>query len=346
MSNEAKEIIERMQDGGAVLLFLDTSEIVESDVTNVRPWTSKESDEEELKKIELLAETIQEEGQIQPVVVRKNGNGKYELVAGRRRKRAIELINAGREKGKELKVSAVVSVSANQNQNAFRQATIEKIHREQINPMDMAVNINNVREKFGWKGTKETAKVAAFFKVSKASVIQYEKLLQLPVEVQKKVHKGELTRDDAFKLSQIHKDEGEEAVLHTASHAIAIGSAVEQSGGTKKEVKAAKSNVIKRAAKEVKDAKRKAKGKEVKPEPRSRREIIEFFEGMQGPAYGFPNGDVHVFVAKFMDWCKGEIADSTLEKYWMKMVVSAYKGKAEVNVVTAARGKTVSKPKK
>src|SRR5215471_14739637 len=203
MSNEAKDIIERMQDGGAVLLFLDTSEIVESEVTNVRPWTSKESDEDELKKIELLAETIQEEGQIQPVVVRKNGNGKYELVAGRRRKAAIELINAGREKGKELKVSAVVSVNTAENQNAFRQAAIENLHREQINPMDMAENIKNVREKFGWKGTKETAKVAAFFKVSKASVIQYEKLLRLPQEVQEKVHKGELTRDDAFKLSEV-----------------------------------------------------------------------------------------------------------------------------------------------
>src|SRR5215468_3167317 len=178
MSNEAKEIIERMQDGGAVLLFLDTSEIVESEVTNVRPWTSKESDEDELKKIELLAETIQEEGQLQPIVVGpKNGSNKWPLIAGHRRKAAIELINAGREKGKELKVSAIVSVNATENQNAFRQATIENVHREQINPMDMAMNIQNVREKFGWKGTKETAKVAAFFKVSKASVIQYEKLL-------------------------------------------------------------------------------------------------------------------------------------------------------------------------
>src|SRR5215471_17303820 len=342
MSGEAKEIIERLQDGGAVLLFLDTIEIVESEVTNVRPWTSKESDEEELRKIELLAETIQEEGQIQPVVVRKNGNGKYELVAGRRRKRAIELINAGREKGKELKVSAVVSVSANQNQNAFRQATIENIHREQINPMDMAVNIRNVREKFGWKGTKETAKVAAFFKVSKASVIQYEKLLALPNEVQEKVHKGELTRDDAFKLSEV-----ERAQPGTSARVVEEAERTEEGiragGGTAKEAKKAKSKVIKHAAKEVKSAKRKAQGKEVRPEPRSRREIIEFFEGMQGPAYGFPNGDVHVFVAKFMDWCKGEISDSTLEKYWMKMVVSAYKGKAEVReVVTAARGKTVS----
>src|SRR5262245_28394756 len=299
MSNEAKEIIERMQNGGAVLLFLDTSEIVESDVTNVRPWTSKESDEEELKKIELLAETIQEEGQIQPVVVRKNGNGKYELVAGRRRKRAIELINAGREKGKELKVSAVVSASANQNQNAFRQAAIENVHREQINPMDMAVNIQNVREKFGWKGTKETAKVAAFFKVSKASVIQYEKLLALPSEVQEKVHKGELTRDDAFKLSEIEKamPGASETAVKIAEQ---VGRDTEEQRGKGKAVRAAKSVSIKKTAKQVKNVTRKAAGKEVKPELRSRREIIEFFEGMLGPAYGYANGDVHKFVNKFV----------------------------------------------
>ena len=341
MSNEAKEIIERMQNGGAVLLFLDTSEIVESDVTNVRPWTSKESDEEELKKIELLAETIQEEGQIQPVVVRKNGNGKYELVAGRRRKRAIELINAGREKGKELKVSAVVSVSATENQNAFRQATIENIHRKQINPIDIAVNIRNVREKFEWKGTKETSKVAAFFKVSKASVIQYERLLGLPEEVQKKVYTGELTRDDAFRLTSIDN------VPPVIEEAQLLSNRILAEGGTAKQAKAAKSGVIKKAAKEVKSAKRKAQGKEVKPEPRSRREIIEFFEGMLGPAYGYSNSDVHVFVGKFVDWCKGTIADSTLEKYWAKIVEKADKGKPEgVLIVTTHRGKTISRPKK
>src|SRR5215471_18478059 len=327
MSNEAKDIIERMQDGGAVLLFLDTSEIVESEVTNVRPWTSKESDEEEIKKIELLAETIQEEGQIQPVVVRKRTvnelgfpDGRYELVAGRRRKRAIELINAGREKGKELKISAVVSVNATENQNAFRQATIENIHREQINPMDMAMNIHNVREKFGWKGTKETAKVAAFFKVSKASVIQYEKLLALPSEIQEKVHKGELTRDDAFRLTSIDN------VPPVIEEAQLLSNRVLAEGGTVKQTKAAKSNMIKHAAKEVKSTKRKAQGKEVKPEPRNRKEIIEFFEGMLGPAYGYADGSVHVFVNKFVEWCKGNIADSTLEKYWATMVYNAFSG--------------------
>ncbi|PWT88245.1 MAG: hypothetical protein C5B54_10935 [Acidobacteria bacterium] len=337
MSNEMSNpaMINALKESGAMLLFLDTKDIVESEVTNVRPWSTKNHDEEEIQKIEALAATIEEEGQIEPVVVRKGDNGSWELVAGRRRKKAVELINAGRSKEQELKLSAIVSTNAAEDQNAYRQACIENMHRENLSAMDLAMNIQNVREKFKWTGKKETKKVAEFFKVSAATVTQYEKLLGLDADMQKKVHEGDVSRDDAFRLAEVTASEGAKKAAEIEQAATLAHDEVLGAGGTKKKAKAAKTKAIKKATRK-------------ETTPRSKSEIIEFFEGMLGPAYGYPNGNVHMFVNKFIAWCKGELSDQTLEKYWDEMVQLAFKGTPEVNkkeVVTAVLGKRITRKK-
>src|SRR5262245_20452136 len=93
-----------------ILLYLDAAAIAEPEATNVRPFSARLGDtEEEIKAIGGLAATIEAEGPIQSVKVRPTSDGQYELVAGRRRKKAIELINAGRAAGNELRIKAIVS---------------------------------------------------------------------------------------------------------------------------------------------------------------------------------------------------------------------------------------------
>lgn len=317
-----------------ILVFLDPSQIVEPDVTNVRPWSSKVGDTEaEIKKIEALAATIEEEGQLQPVKVRKldGDGGMYELIIGRRRKKAIELINAGKKTGEEMKVKAVVSDKKLSDPSAFRQAAIENWHREGLSPMDMYMDIATVRENFKWQGSKGTKKVAEFFKVSPATVTQYETLGKLPEDVQTKVHTGELSRDDAFKLAVIAEKKGPDAAKQVADEAEAKGAEAAEEAEAKsaakgktstgaKAKKAAKTKVIKKAAREADPD---------KPQPRSKKEIIEYFEAMLGPVYGHPNGAVHMFVKNFVLWCAGEIQERTLDKYWDALVEKAAKGTPE-----------------
>lgn len=333
--------------GMDTLLFLDTTEILEPEVSNVRPWSTKVGDTEaEIKAIEALAATIEEEGQIQPVKVRwvlsdgavNPGDGHYELIAGRRRKKAIELINAGRKTGEELKVKAILGDLQVSDASAFRQAAIENWHRAGLSPMDMVMNIETVREKFGWKGSKGTKKVAEFFKVSAATVTQYERLGKLSAGMQEKVHVGEISRDVAFTLADIAEKKGPEAAEKALNEGEAAEKAVQAAGGGRKKQKAAKGKAVKKAARAEGDVK-----------PRSKSGIMEFFTSCYGPAYGYPNGAMHQFVGALEKFAHGELSERTLYKYWDACVGNAEKGtpeeKKDDQVYVAGKPKAAKKKK-
>jgi ParB family chromosome partitioning protein len=324
------------------LLMLDPTQIIEPEITNVRPFSAKLGDtEEEIKAIEALAATIEEEGQLQPVKVRRLGeDGVFEIIAGRRRKKAIELINAGRKAGEELKVVAVLSDSDVNDPSAFRQAAIENWHRKGLSAMDMAHDIRTVRENFKWAGSKGTKKVAEFFKVSPALITTYEELLKLPDDMQAKVHRNEVSRDDAFKLAKIAKEKGADVAASTLAEAekaasdVAEQAAAEGKKGVKKAASAAKRKKIAQAARESSDT----------PSPRSKKEILEYFEGMMGPAYGYANGAVWMFVENLLKYAAGEIQERTLDKYWDAMVEKAARGTAPPK--EKVETKKTAKPKK
>lgn len=346
--------VETNQIGNKQLLFLSPDDISLPDITDVRPWSTKMGDtEEEINAIEALASTITEEGQNTPVEIRRNGEG-FELVAGRRRHRAVALINAGKAKGEEpLLLVAIVSTDAKPltDPKAFRHAMLENLHRKGLSPMDYAYDIKTIREKFGWDGSKGTKKVADFLKVSPAQITQHEKLLELPEDIQVKIHKGDLSAQDGFDLVGIAKKAGPERAAAVAEEAVQTGRAVEQAavstaaaaeeaggeGGevdeaapvapstakkkaAKKKAKAAKSKVIRQAARTVDPN---------KPKPRTKSEIMEFFDGLEGPVYGYANGAVHIFIQQLRKFAGGEISDRTMEKYFALMVDKADRGKPE-----------------
>lgn len=347
------------ETGNEAYMLLDTSQILEPEATNVRPYSVRQGDtEEEIKAITALAATIEEEGQIQPVRVRRvEGNqidaaaDMYEMIAGRRRKKAVELINAGRKAGEELMLKAVV-VSDVSDPSAFRQACIENLHRKDMSPMNMYENIQTVRENFGWQGKSGTKKVAEFFKVSPATVTQYELLGKLPEALKVQVHSGGLSRDDAFRLAVIAAKKGEEAALEAARVGEEAAGLVDAGSGAgsgeagsetdagagadsehrhetpdekkarTKKAKAAKSKAIKEAAREADPD---------KLVPRSKKDLMEFFTSCYGPAYGYADGAVHKFVDALERFAAGGLSDRALYKYWDACVEGADKGTPESN---------------
>ena len=311
------------------LVMLDPSEIRIPDETNVRPDTSAHGDDSEADAIAELADTIREEGQIQPVKVLRGEDGTYTLIAGRRRTKAIEHLNLSRSNGEEVyRVKAVVSEQELSPAQMHRQAALENLQRKGLSPMDFAVDIEYVRKEYGWTGSKGTKKVAEYYKVSPAQITQHEKLRTLlPEELQARVHQGVMSRDAAFVVVRAldrAKTPGErEKVLAAAEE---LHQAMQKEAGSGS---AGKSKV---EAKAVRKAVREAGGQE----KRTKKEILDWFAGMQGPVYGYASGAVHVFVRALLAYADGEIGDRALENKWSEMVKGADKGKPEPKVEVKA----------
>jgi ParB family chromosome partitioning protein len=120
--------------------------------------------------LEALARSIQEVGVLQPIVVRKVGE-RFELIAGERRLRAARLAGLAT-------VPAVIRDS--DDTESLREALIENIHREDLNPIELADAYRELLEELGLK--QET--LAERLGMSRSSIANTIRLLQLPPEVQ------------------------------------------------------------------------------------------------------------------------------------------------------------------
>ena len=126
-----------------------------------------------------LAESIKQQGVVQPIVVRPIGEGRYEIVAGERRWRASQL--AGLDK-----IPALVREIP--DEAAIAVALIENIQRENLNPIEEANALLRLANEFHL--THE--QVASHVGRSRVAVSNLLRLLNLNSDVRAMLEKGEL----------------------------------------------------------------------------------------------------------------------------------------------------------
>ncbi|MFT3797867.1 ParB/RepB/Spo0J family partition protein [Microbacterium sp.] len=161
---------------GTRLVHLDPNEIV----PNPRqPRTNFDPDD-----LAELVHSVREFGVLQPVVVRTNEDGAYELVMGERRTRA------SREAGL-TSIPAIVRDTA--DENLLRDALLENLHRSQLNPLEEASAYLQLLEDFGI--TQE--ELAGRLGRSRPQISNTIRLLKLPVPVQQRVAAGVLSAGHA-----------------------------------------------------------------------------------------------------------------------------------------------------
>jgi len=131
-----------------------------------------------------LVHSVREFGVLQPVVVRQNEDGKYELIMGERRTRAA------REAGLES-IPAILRETA--DEDLLRDALLENLHRSQLNPLEEASAYQQLLEDFGI--TQEA--LAQRIGRSRPQVSNTIRLLRLPVPVQQRVAAGVLSAGHA-----------------------------------------------------------------------------------------------------------------------------------------------------
>lgn len=130
-----------------------------------------------------LSESIQEHGVLQPLLVRKHGNG-YEIIAGERRYQASKL--AGLE---ELPVI----IKEVNDEEMLALALIENLQRSDLNPVEEA---KGYRQLIDASGMTQEALSKAVSK-SRSAITNSLRLLDLPEVVQEMIFEGKLTAGHA-----------------------------------------------------------------------------------------------------------------------------------------------------
>jgi ParB family chromosome partitioning protein len=125
----------------------------------------------EAEALQELARSLKEQGVIQPITVRKIGYDKYQLISGERRLRAAQISGL-----KEM--PAYIRVA--NDEQMLELALIENIHREDLNPIEIAISYQRLTEECKLTQDNLSKKVSK----DRATVSNYIRLLKLPPEVQ------------------------------------------------------------------------------------------------------------------------------------------------------------------
>lgn len=160
--------------------------IIDIPVDRIRPNAKQPRGEVQDALLAELAASIQEQGILQPVLVRPMADG-YELVAGERRWRAA------RAAGLRAIPAMVRDLD---DRGALEAALVENLQREDLNAMDRARAYRRLSEEFGLSQEAVARRVGR----SQPSVANTVRLLALPPEVQASLESGRITEGHARAL--------------------------------------------------------------------------------------------------------------------------------------------------
>lgn len=160
------------------------------------------------EKIEELAESIRRHGILQPLIVRRKGEG-FEIIAGERRWRAAK--KAG------LRAVPVIVEEADEEKK-LELALVENLQREDLNPMELARGIRKLMDTFGL--TQE--EVAERIGKKRPTIANVLRLLELPRGVQKLLEEGTISLGHAKALVGLSPDEQEEVVKRIVGRSLSV----------------------------------------------------------------------------------------------------------------------------
>jgi len=172
------------EDAGEYIRLISVEEIVSN---RFQPRKSFESE-----KIRELAQSIKENGMIQPIVVRKNG-AQYEVIVGERRVRAA----------KEAELSVIPAlVKEYSDDRLLELALIENIQREDLNPVEEAHAYKMIMEKE--RVTQE--ELASRIGKSRSYIANMVRILELPDPVLENVSRGTISVGQAKVLLSVDEE--------------------------------------------------------------------------------------------------------------------------------------------
>ena len=193
--------------------------------------------------LEELAQSIKQQGVLQPVLVRRQASGSYELVVGERRWRASQV--AG------LKTIPAIIKNLNNDESA-KIALIENLQREDLNYMDQARGLHRLKTEFNLSQEELGASVGK----SRPATTNLLRLMKLNPDVQAMLEEGKLDMGHARALLSLDESEQIETAKKVFEEKLSVRQTEKLSTGpTKKRKKLQKKdpNTL-RLEREVSDA--------------------------------------------------------------------------------------------
>ena len=178
---------------GMDALFLDNSATENENsatmlsINEVEPNRNQPRKNFNQKALEELAKSIEQNGIIQPILVRPMSDGSYQLIAGERRWRAARM--AGLHE-----VPVTIREMTDEEASVF--ALIENLQREDLNPVEEAEGLKSLIESYGFTQEEAADRVGK----SRTAVTNTLRLLKLPSPVLQMLGDGKITAGHARAL--------------------------------------------------------------------------------------------------------------------------------------------------
>lgn len=207
---------------GEALLNRGSGQVISVEVDRVIQNEYQPRKRFEAKSLAELKSSIQEKGVIQPILVRRRGDG-YQLIAGERR------LLAARDLG--LKMVPALVKDIRENQDLLELSLIENIQREDLNPLEKAKSYQRLIDEFGLTQEQVAKKVGK----ERSSVSNTIRLLDLEDEIKDLIREGKLNFGQARALLGI-SDPAERlsAALRAADQSVSVREIEEIASARKK----------------------------------------------------------------------------------------------------------------
>lgn len=163
---------------------IEKQEFVRLSLAQIKPSVWQPRQETGEKEMEELRQSIEQEGIIQPVIVRKLASGDFELVAGSRRYEAAKMLDMET-------IPAIIKELS--DKDTFVLAIVENLQRKDLNPLEEAEAFKRLMHDFKFS----LDDIARFVCKDKTTVANSLRLLKLPQQIRQALREGLLARTQA-----------------------------------------------------------------------------------------------------------------------------------------------------
>lgn len=167
----------------------------EVDISKIAPNPDQPRTQFKKEEIEELAASIEKDGLLQPILVRKMDDGTYQIIAGERRWQASKA--AGLER-------VPIRIKEADDNQALELALIENIQRSDLNPIEEAYGYRRLME----RRSMTQAEVAQAVSKGRSTVANALRLLDLPEEAQQLLYEEKITAGHARAILSVPTTEG------------------------------------------------------------------------------------------------------------------------------------------